>query len=92
MKLNDRLQKLREEKKLLIETIKQAEAKASTVQRKREARAKIIVGGALLSLAESEREALLSILLPRMTERDRIFVGEFLAGDQSPDPDAPQPN
>ena len=90
MNLNDRLQKLRGEKKLLIEAIKQAEAKASTAQRKREARAKIIVGGLLLSASESEREMMLSMILPRMTERHRTFIGEFLAGDQPPDPDAPQ--
>ena len=92
MKLNDRLQKLREEKKLVIEALKQAEAKASTQRRKREARAKIIVGGMLLSSSESEREMMLSMLLPRMVERDRTFVSEFLAGDQQPDPDAPQLN
>ena len=89
MKLNDRLQKLRDDKKLLVEAIKQAEAKASTVQRKRETRAKIICGGVLLGLAESEREALLSMLLPHMTERDRAFVTAFLAGDRPSKPDDP---
>ena len=92
MKLNVRLQKLREEKKLIIEALKQAEAKASTAQRKREARAKIIVGGLLLSAPESEREMMLSMILPRMTERHRTFIGEFLAGDPPPNPDAAQLN
>ena len=92
MNLTTRLKKLREEKKLVIEALKQVEAKASTQRRKREARAKSIVGGLLLSSSESEREMMLSMLLPRMTERDRIFVGEILAGDQPPDPDAPQLN
>lgn len=90
MKLNNQLQKLREEKKLIIEALKQAQAKASTVQRKREARAKIIVGGALLGSPESEREALLSMILPRMIERDRTFLSEFLAGEQPTNPNAPQ--
>ena len=92
MKLNDRLQKLRQEKKLLIEAIKQAEAKASTVQRKRETRAKIILGGALLGIPGGEREALLTMLLPCMTERDRTFIGVFLAGVHPPDSGAPQLN
>ena len=61
-------------------------------QRKRDARAKIIVGGVLLNSPESEREALLSMLLPHLTKRDRAFVGEILAGDQTPDPEAPRFN
>ncbi len=84
MKINDRINKLHQQKKLLIETLKQAEAKASIRQRKAETRVKIILGGALLSLPDGERDALLSMLLPHTTERDHRFVSDHLAGKQAP--------
>lgn len=83
MNLTNRLEKLRHQKTLLHEALKQAEAKASKRQRKRDTRAKIILGAVVVSMPEDEREALFSMLLPRMTERDRGFVTEHLAGNQS---------
>ena len=85
MNLNTRLEKLREEKRLLIERLHQAEAKASTRRRKQETRAKIIWGAAFLALPEGEREAMASSLLHLMTERDRRFVTEFRPDDQPAD-------
>ena len=85
MKLNDRLEKLRHEKKLIIEALRVAEHKASTRQRKRENRAKIILGAVVLSMQAGEREAILSMLLPHTTERDRSFISEHLADDQTGD-------
>lgn len=83
MNLNTRLKKLREDKRLIIERLHQAEAKASTRQRKRETRAKIILGAVVLAMAKDEREAILSMLLPHAIERDRQFVSEHLADNQS---------
>ena len=83
MKLNDRLAKLRQQKMLAIEALRQAEAKASTRLRKQQNRAKIILGGALLCMPDGEREALLSMLLPHLTEHYRHFVTEHLAGEQA---------
>ncbi|MBE7157213.1 MAG: hypothetical protein INR62_02035 [Rhodospirillales bacterium] len=82
MNLNARLQKLREDKKLIIEALRVAEHKASTRQRKADTRAKIIWGGAFLALPPGERELVESMLRGRMTERDRQFINEHSAGDQ----------
>ena len=79
MNLNSRLKKLREDKKQIIERLRQEEAKASTRQRKAETRAKIIWGAAVLSLPEGEREALTPSLFNRMSERDRRFITEHQA-------------
>ena len=89
MNLNHRLKKLRENKKQIIEALRVAEADASTRQRKRETRAKIILGAVVLSTAEGEREALLAMLLPRIMERDRQFINEYLAGDPPAETDTP---
>ena len=82
MRHNERLNKLREKQHQLAATIREAEAIADTQLRKRELRAKLILGGALLGLPPGERETLLSILLSLMTERDRNFVTEFLDDEQ----------
>ena len=83
MNLNARLQKLREDKKLIIEALRVAEHKASTRQRKADTRAKVIWGGAFLALPPGERELVESMLLNRMTERDRRFINEHVAGDEA---------
>ena len=83
MDLNARLQKLREDKKLIIEALRVAEQKASTRQRKREARKKIVWGGAFLSLPPGERELVETMLLNRMTDRDRHFINEDPGDDQA---------
>lgn len=85
MNLNTRLKKLREDKRQIVERLRQEEAKASTRQRKRDTRAKIILGAVVLAMDKDEREAILSMLLPRVSERDRQFVGEHLAGEQAND-------
>ncbi len=85
MKLNARLQKLREDKRLIMEALRVAEHKASTRQRKQDTRVKIILGAVVLSMQAGEREAILSMLLPHTTERDRSFISEHLADDQAGD-------
>ena len=92
MNLNTRLKKLREHKQQIIEGLRQAEAKAATRQRKRETRAKIILGAVVLSMSEGEREAILSMLLPHTSERDRQFVSEHLAEAKAGDGNAPPSN
>ena len=82
MNLNNRLEKLRRQQQQITQALKQAEAKASTQARKRQTRAKIILGATVLSVPAKEREVLLSMILPEMTERDRQFVSECLADDQ----------
>ena len=82
MTLNARLAKLREQQQQLQAAIREAEAKASVRERRSESRAKLILGGALLSLPAGERDAVLSMFLDRMPERDRRFVSEHLAEDQ----------
>ena len=89
MNLNNRLEKLRQQQKLVVEALRQAEAKASTRQRKRDTRAKITLGAVVLSMTGDEREALLSMLLPHMSERDRGFISDHLTGNQSTEPEAP---
>lgn len=88
MNLNTRLKKLREDKRLIIEALRVAEHKASTRQRKADTRAKIIWGGAFLALHPGERGLCESMLLSRMTARDRQFINEHVAGNQAAD-DAP---
>lgn len=83
MNLNERLQKLRQDKRLIIEAIRVADHKASIRQRKRETRKKIIWGGAFLSLPPGERELVETMLLNRMTDRDRHFVNEDPTDDQA---------
>ena len=83
MNLTIRIQKLREDKKLIIEALRVAEHKASTRQRKADTRTKIIWGGAFLALPPGERELVESMLRGRMTERDRRFINEHAAGDQA---------
>ena len=90
MNLITRLNKLREDKKLIVEALRQAEAKAAIRQHKQAARAKIILGAAMLSLPAGEREALLPMVLDRLSERDRRFLADHLAKDQ-PAEDAPPP-
>ena len=85
MNLNTRLKKLREHKQQIMEELRQAEAKAATRQRKRETRAKIILGAVVLSMQAGEREAILSMLLPHTSERDRSFISEHLADGQAVD-------
>ena len=88
MSLQDRLAKLRERQLQLTAALREAEAVAAGRQRKQETRAKIILGAVVLAMPAGEREAILSMLLPRATERDRRFIGEHLAGKQ---PDEPAP-
>ena len=88
MNLNSRLRKLREEKQLIIERLRLAEAKALTRKRKEATRAKIILGAVVLAMPEGEREALLSMLLPRTVERDRQFITEHLSGDKPAEADS----
>ena len=85
MNLNNRLEKLRRQQQQITEALKVAQAKASTRARKRQTRAKIILGAAVLSVPAKEREVLLSMILPEMVERDRQFVSECLADDQPPE-------
>ena len=85
MTLNQRIAKLREQQKQTAETLRQAEAQANLRQRRAETRAKIILGGALLSMPAQERDAVLSMFADRMPERDRRFVSEHLAGEQPPE-------
>ena len=95
MTLNNRLAKLREQQRQITESIREAEAQASVRQRKEETRAKIILGGALMSMPTVERDAMMSMFLDRMPERDRRFVSEHLAGHQPEPPsasDAQQPS
>ena len=93
MKLNNRLEQLRHQKKLLQEALKQAEAKASIRQRKRDTRAKVVLGAVVLSMTSDEREAMLTMLVPHLNERDRSFITEHLAGGSSAETDpAPGPN
>ena len=82
MNLNDRIQKLRQRRQLLRESLKQAEVQASKRARTRQTRAKIILGAAVLSTPAKQREALLGMILDQIVERDRQFVSEYLAGDQ----------
>ena len=88
MNLNTRLKKLRADKQQIIERLRQEEAKASTRERKRETRARIILGAVVLSMQKGEREAILSMLLPHTSGRDRQFIDEYLAG---PPPDETAP-
>ena len=85
MNLNNRLEKLRRQQQQISEALKVAQAKASTRARKRQTRARIILGAAVLSVPAKEREILLSRLLHQMVERDRQFVSECLADDQPPE-------
>ena len=83
MNLNTRLKKLREDKRLIMEALRVAQHKASTHQPKADTRAKIIWGGAFLALPPGERGLVESMLLSQMTERDRRFINEHAAGDQT---------
>ena len=83
MNLNTRIKRLQEDKRQIIERLRQEEAKASTRLRKRETRAKIILEAVVLGMRKDEREAILSMLLPHAVERDRQFVSEHLADNES---------
>ena len=85
MNINTRIQKLRHRQQLLRESLKQAQVEAFKSAGKKEMRAKIILGAAVLSVPAKEREVLLSMILPEMVERDRQFVSECLADDQPPE-------
>ena len=87
MNLNNRLAKLREKQQQITAALREAEATASTRQRKQNTRAKIILGAVVLSMPEGEREAILAMLLPRAMDRDRQFVSEHLTGEPSAVPD-----
>ena len=84
MNLNNRLEKLRRQQQQVTEALRQEEAKASDRARKRETRAKIILGAVVLTMPDGEREALLSMILPQMAKRDHGFISEYLAGDHPP--------
>ncbi len=72
---NDKkLAALRARKEQLLAQLRQREAQVTTAERKRDARAKIIIGAAMMATPAGEREALLGMVLPRLAERERGFV------------------
>ena len=82
MNLNERHAKLLQRQQQLTAALQANQAQILSRQRKEQARAKIILGGALLSLPSGEREALLSMLTPHLNEREQRFITEHLANSQ----------
>ena len=78
MDATTRLEKLRRKQEQLTATLRAMEVQVVTKKRKAITRAKIMVGGVVVSMPLDEREALLSMILGRMTERDRQFVHQCL--------------
>ena len=62
----------------LLAQIRDRETVVAKEERRRDAKAKILLGGALMTLPAGEREALLGMLLPRLGEREREFVASRL--------------
>ncbi len=69
----------------LAKLVSEDARKKASQRRKAETRVKIIVGSVVLATPVGEREALLAMLLPRMTGRDQATVNEYLAGEQPTD-------
>ena len=79
MTIEAKLKKLREQQKQITEALRTVEAEADTRHRQAIHRSKILLGDAILTMPPSERDALLPMLLGRMTARHQSFIGECLA-------------
>lgn len=80
-----RLQKLRQRQARLDEELRAAQEAVDNQRQKNLHRTKLILGGVFLAVLGAEREALLSMVLHHLDERQRRFVTEQLAGSKSPD-------
>ena len=70
---------LRAKQDQLLAQIRDRETIVAKEERRRDAKAKILLGGALMALPAGERDALLGMLLPRLAERERAFVAGRLS-------------
>ena len=79
MDANTRLERLRRKQEQIAATLRTMETEVIVKKRKAVTRAKIIVGGTVVAMPAGERDALLAMILSRMTEKDRCFVNGQLA-------------
>lgn len=85
MNQSARLQKLRQRQARLDEELRAAQEAVDNQRQKNLHRTKLILGGVFLAVSGTEREALLSMVLHHLDQRQRRFVTEQLASGESSD-------